>query len=77
MKITASASCSIEPEPRRSDSRGSRGVLLTPFSLSRDICESASTGRRSSRAMILSTRLMSETFSYSEASGRAELSSWR
>ena len=77
MKMTASASCSIEPEPRKSDSFGGRAEVVAPFSASRDICDKASTGILSSRAMTLSTRLISLTFSYSFMSGRLALSSWR
>ena len=53
-----SASCSMAPDSRRSDSMGR---LSSRFSLARDSWDRHSTGTCSSLAMIFSIRLMSDT----------------
>ena len=59
MKATTSASCSMEPDSRRSLSMGR---LSSPRrSLARESCESATTGTSSSLAMALRPREMAET----------------
>ena len=53
-----SASCSMAPDSRRSESIGR---LFWRDSLARDSCDRQMTGTLSSLAMILSMRLISET----------------
>ncbi|MNT09506.1 hypothetical protein D3C72_1442920 [compost metagenome] len=55
MNMTMSASCSIEPDSRRSESIGRLSVRLSTARLS---CESATTGTESSRASCLRPREM-------------------
>ena len=55
-----SASCSMEPLSRRSESIG-RLLFSRRFSTSRESCDSAMTGTLNSRAMLLSVREISET----------------
>ena len=56
--MTSSASCSMAPDSRRSDSSGR---LSWRLSFARDSCDRQSTGTFSSLAMIFSEREMSET----------------
>ena len=57
MNMTTSASCSIAPDSRRSESTGR---LSCRCSTARESCESAITGTSRSRASILSEREICE-----------------
>ena len=64
--MTTSASCSIEPDSRRSLSIGR---LSSRASTARDSCDSATTGTLSSFASVLRPRVISE-ISWTRLSGR-------